>query len=454
MNITQLRQQTLSALGFESLNNMQEEMLKEAVSAQNILLLSPTGSGKTVAFLLPLVARMSEGKSALIIVPSRELAIQINDVYHKLKTGIRSICCYGGHDIKKEIDALSSIRDNEAFLLIATSGRFKDHIERGNIKTDKISTVILDEYDKSLELGFEDEVRFIIEQLQNRDQMVLTSATHAVPLSPWLNFRNYKQLDYLPKTVKGKDDEESAKYSLSDKLEIYQVKSPVADKLDTLVELLCSLDDDAQIIVFSNYRESSERISHYLSDKGIENSLYHGGLEQDMREKALARFRGNSLRILVSTDLAARGLDIPDVAHIIHYHLPSDEETFVHRNGRTARAGNTGSSYLIVGPNEFVPAYLSTEPKFFRLKPNMKFREASYVTIYIGRGKKDKISKGDVLGFFTKNAGIDGKKIGRIDIYDKCAYCSMARDVAQSVVEKVKGLKIKGEKTHYLIVRN
>lgn len=453
MNITQLRQQTLSALGFESLNNMQEEMLKEAVSAQNILLLSPTGSGKTVAFLLPLVARMSEGKSALIIVPSRELAIQINDVYHKLKTGIRSVCCYGGHDLKKEIDSLSSIRDNESFLLIATSGRFKDHIERGNIKTDKISTVILDEYDKSLELGFEDEVRFIIEQLQNRDQMVLTSATHAVPLSPWLNFRNYKQLDYLPKTAKGKNDEESAKYSLSDKLEIYQVKSPVADKLDTLVELLCSLDDDAQIIVFSNYRESSERISHYLSDKGIENSLYHGGLEQDMREKALARFRGNSLRILVSTDLAARGLDIPDVAHIIHYHLPADEETFVHRNGRTARAGNTGASYLIVGPNEFVPAYLSTEPKFFRLKPNMTFREASYVTIYIGRGKKDKISKGDVLGFFTKNAGIDGKKIGRIDIYDKCAYCSMARDVAQSVVEKVKGLKIKGEKTHYLIVR-
>lgn len=457
MKLAEIRQLAISSMGFESLNAMQEEMLAKDNTGKNILLLSPTGSGKTIAFLLPLILRMSTGASALIIVPSRELAIQINDVFHKLKTGIRSICCYGGHDIKKEIDALASVKENEAFLLIGTSGRLKDHIERGSFKPETLKMVVLDEYDKSLELGFEEEVKFIISKAENRDQMILTSATHAVPLAPWLNFKNYNQLDFLPKTgnkaAKGTDDEEAAKYVQNDKLSIYQVKSPIADKLDTLAELLCSINDDSQIIVFSNYRESSERISHYLSDKGIENSLYHGGLEQDMREKALARFRGNSLRILVSTDLASRGLDIPDVAHIIHYHLPADEETFVHRNGRTARAGNSGAAYLIVGPNEFVPAYLKVEPKYFRLVQGAKFKSSPFVTIYIGRGKRDKISKGDVLGFFTKNAGIDGKKIGRIDIYENCAYCAVARDVASAVVEKVKGLKIKGEKTHYLIVK-
>ena len=450
MKIADLRQLAISSMGFQSLNNMQEMMLAEATSAQNILLLSPTGSGKTIAFLLPVLFRINNGDNALIIVPSRELAIQINDVFHKLKTGVRSICCYGGHDMKKEIDALASIKENEQILFIATSGRLKDHIERGNIKTDSIKVVVLDEYDKSLELGFEDEVKYIFSTLDKRDQIIMTSATHAVPLAPWLNFKNYKQLDYLEKTDK---EEDNAKYKLSENLDIFQVKSPIPDKLDTLAELLSSLNDTAQIIVFSNYRESSERISHYLSDKGIENALYHGGLEQEFREKALARFRGNSLRVLVSTDLASRGLDIPDVAHIIHYHLPTDEEAFVHRNGRTARAGNSGAAYLIIGPNEFVPSYIKEDPKYFRLVKGARFKDSSFVTIYIGRGKKDKISKGDVLGFFTKNSGIDGSKIGRIDIYEKCAYCSISRDVAPDVIEKVKGLKIKGEKTHYLLVK-
>lgn len=448
MNIAQIKQAAIEAMGFDRLNAMQEVMLEEKSFGQNTLLLSPTGSGKTIAFLLPLIKHLSDQKSALVIVPSRELAIQIHEVFRKLKSGFRSVCCYGGHDIKKEIDALSGIGDNEPFLLIATSGRLKDHIERGNVPTNRISIVVLDEYDKSLELGFEDEMKFVVTSLSHVSQLILTSATHAMPIAPWLNFRNYRQIDFLKKD----DMSEDSKYEVIDNLEIYQVKSPVKDKLDTLRDLLCSLDDDAQVIVFSNYRESSERIAHYLSDHGIESSLYHGGLEQDMREKALARFRGNAIRVLASTDLASRGLDIPEVSHIIHYHLPADEEAFVHRNGRTARAGASGTAYLIIGPEEFVPAYLAKEPKYFRIRPNGTFKPSAFVSIYIGRGKKDKISKGDVLGFLTKNGGIDGSQIGRIDIYERCAYCAVRREVAKNVVEKVKGLKIKGEKTHYLIV--
>ena len=448
MNIAQIKQNAIEAMGFDRLNLMQETMLDVASSGSDILLLSPTGSGKTLAFLLPLIPLLVQKQSVLIIVPSRELAIQINDVFHKLHTGLRSICCYGGHDIKKEIDALASVTANHGVLYIATSGRFKDHLERGNIQPQIISALVLDEYDKSLELGFELELRFIATALTSRKQLILTSATHSMPIAPWLEFKNYKQIDFLPKEGTSHEN----KYSLSENLDVFQVKSPINDKLETLLSLLSSIDDDAQIIVFSNYRESSERISHYLTEQGIENSLYHGGLDQDLREKALSRFRGNSIRVLVSTDLASRGLDIPDVQHIVHYHLPADEESFVHRNGRTARAGNSGTAYLIIGPNEFPPQYLSKEPPYFRLVPASKFKAAPNVTVYIGRGKKEKISKGDVLGFFVKNAGIEARHIGRIDIYDKCAYCAINRSVAAEAVARVKGLKIKGEKTHYLIV--
>lgn len=448
MKIDEIKQKAILANGFDRLNDMQEDMLSVAFEDRNVLLLSPTGSGKTLAFLIPTVARVSEGHNAIIIVPSRELALQILDVYSNIKCGIRAICCYGGHDIKKEIAELSSLKDNDNLLLIGTSGRILDHFTRGNIKPEKFETLILDEYDKSMELGFEEEMKEIVSQLTNLNQRILTSATHSMPISKWLNFTDYKQIDYLPR-VKSEGEN---KYEIQDNLDIYQVKSPINDKLETLRELICSLDDDAQIIIFSNYRESSERISHYLAENGIDNALYHGGLDQDKREKAIARFRGNSIRILVSTDLASRGLDIPDVSHIIHYHLPSTEEVFVHRNGRTARAGANGTAYLIIGPNEFTPEFITKEPKYFRIKPKGTFTPSPNVTVYIGRGKKEKISKGDIVGFFTKNGNIDGSKIGRIDIMEHCAYCSMDRTVVDAVLEKVKGLKIKGEKTHYLIV--
>lgn len=448
MDISQIKNAAVKAMGFDRLNAMQENMLDASQSEHNILLLSPTGSGKTIAFLLPIIAKLNKKEKTLIIVPSRELAIQINEVFRGLKSGFQSVCCYGGHDIKKEIEVLSNISINDPCLIIGTTGRIKDHFERGTFNVSTFKGLILDEYDKSLELGFEDELKYIVSQLSSLDYRVLTSATHAFPIANWLNFKNYLQLNYLSDTK----NENNSKYEINKNLDIYQVKSPINDKLETLKDLLCSISDSSQIIIFSNYRESSERISHYLNENGIENSLYHGGLEQDLREKALARFRGNSIRILVSTDLASRGLDIPDVTHIIHYHLPSDEEAFTHRNGRTARAGNSGVAYLIIGPNEFIPDYLKKEPRYFKITPNRRFNNSTYVTVYIGRGKKSKISKGDVLGFFTKNAGIDGSQIGRIDIYENCSYCSIKREIANEVIEKVKGLKIKGEKTHYLIV--
>lgn len=448
--ITDIRQQALTAMGFDQLNAMQQQMLDVVPQGRDVLLLSPTGSGKTLAFLLPLWHLLSanaqpERKAALIIAPSRELVQQIADVWQRLHTGLHCVACYGGHDLRVEQQRLTSAQPLS--LTVGTPGRLKDHIERGNIDPTAYTHLVIDEFDKSLELGFEEEMHAIIDTLTGVHQRIFTSATHAVPIAPWTGFSNYEQLDY------GSDQKEP------ERLTFYQVKSPVPDKLDTLRLLLLSLLSDASstsAIVFANYREAAERIAHYLTDQGIDNALYHGGLEQEMRDKSIIRLRGGSIRVLVSTDLASRGLDLPEVAHVIHYHFPQSQEAYTHRNGRTARAGAEGAAYVIVGPEEVLPEYFPTKLPYYSVKKQGSAQNsqltAQMVTVYIGRGKKEKISKGDVVGFFTKNGGLKGTDLGRIDVMDHCAYVAIRREVAEAALTKVKGLKIKGEKTHYLIV--
>ena len=436
----------LTAMGFESLTPMQQQTLATATEGKDILLLSPTGTGKTLAFLLPAVAWHREGETTLVIVPGRELACQIADVFARMRTGLRCVCCYGGHDLRTEKEALS--RDPHPALIVATPGRIKDHLERGSFDPQSVKHLILDEYDKTLELGFTEEMKAIAEALPAVQSRLLTSATHAMPVANYLGIARFEMLDFLPQE-EGKAAQEKAS-----RLTLRQVKSPIADKLDTLRRLLATLPDGESIIVFSNYRESSERIAHYLTEQGINNALYHGGLAQEHRDKALIRFRGCSIRVLISTDLASRGLDIPEVEHVIHYHLPTSEEAYIHRNGRTARAGATGNAYIILGPDEYLPTYVEGEPTYFNLSSSDKkvFAPSPYVTLYIGRGKKEKISKGDVLGFLSQRGEITGAEIGRIDILDHCAYAAVRREVAEKLIEKLRGQKIKGEKTHYLIV--
>jgi superfamily II DNA/RNA helicase len=445
MNIEEVKQEAVRALGFDRLNAMQEQMLTTAASGHDVLLLSPTGTGKTVAYLLPLIVAATERNDfggALILVPGRELALQIVDVFRRLHTGLRAVCCYGGHDVRMEQQALTATP--APAVVVGTPGRIKDHIERGNLSPERFTLLILDEYDKSLELGFEAEMKSIVVALSGVRQRLLTSATHAVPVAKYLGIQRFEMLDFLPKEEK----------QTSGRLEMRQVKSPIADKLETLLRLVCSLPADAQMIVFSNYRESSERIAHYLSEHGVANALYHGGMAQDLREKALIRFRGGSIRVLVSTDLASRGLDIPEVGHVIHYHLPADQETFTHRNGRTARAGATGVAYFLLGPNEYLPEFVPADLPYHRLPATLTpFAVSPWETLYIGRGKREKISRGDVLGFLSRCGEIEGSNIGRIDIQEHCAYAAIRREVIDALVERLRGQKIKGEKTHYLIVR-
>lgn len=462
MTIDNIREQILSQMGFAQLNEIQQKILSSAPTRQNLLLLAPTGSGKTIAFLSRVWWMLENGeKHALVIAPSRELVQQIAEVWQKMHTGIRCVACYGGHDLRTEQNRLEDLGE-ERSILVGTPGRLKDHIERENIAVASMDVLVIDEFDKSLELGFEDEMKAIMETLTGLKQRVFTSATHALPIAPWTGFKDYEQIESTSVDISAKGQDQEA----DGKLEIYQVKSPIPDKLETLRDLLLTIvqkdnyKERGGIIVFANYREAAERIAHYLSEEGIDSALYHGGLDQEFRDKALIRYRGQSIALLVSTDLASRGLDIPEVAHVIHYHLPQSEEAWTHRNGRTARAGASGSSYIILGPNENLPEFIDTGshgklPYFSIDKDTSKGRKmiaSPNVTVYIGRGKKEKISKGDVVGFFTKNGGLQGSDLGRIDVMEHCAYVAIRREVAETALTKVKGLKIKGEKTHYLIV--
>lgn len=462
MTIDNIREQILSQMGFAQLNEIQQKILSSAPTRQNVLLLAPTGSGKTIAFLSRVWWMLENGeKHALVIAPSRELVQQIAEVWQKMHTGIRCVACYGGHDLRTEQNRLEDLGE-ERSILVGTPGRLKDHIERENIAVATMDVLVIDEFDKSLELGFEDEMKAIMETMTGLKQRVFTSATHALPIAPWTGFKDYEQIESKSVDISAKEGKQEA----DGKLDVYQVKSPIPDKLETLRDLLLTIaqkdnyKERGGIIVFANYREAAERIAHYLSEEGIDSALYHGGLDQEFRDKALIRFRGQSIALLVSTDLASRGLDIPEVAHVIHYHLPQSEEAWTHRNGRTARAGASGSSYIILGPNENLPEFVDTGshgklPYYSLDKDTSKGRKmiaSPNVTVYIGRGKKEKISKGDVVGFFTKNGGLQGSDLGRIDVMEHCAYVAIRREVADVALAKVKGLKIKGEKTHYLIV--
>lgn len=422
---------------------MQEAAVETIGNGCNVLLLSPTGSGKTLAFLLPLIDclaatddREDEGVRAVIIVPSRELAQQIDSVARDLirewQLPLRCMAIYGG---RAAMDEHRVIKEVHPDIIVATPGRFLDHVDKDNIDVSRACTLIIDEYDKCLELGFKDEMDCVITTLSHCSQVVLTSATKSEQAVTAFGSRKLHTLDYL-------DNQE-----LEVRLHTYIVASPEKDKLDTLALLLTQIADE-QSIVFVAHRESAERIVRFLTTAKFVAVMYHGGMEQDHRERALYKFRAGAATVLVSTDLAARGLDIPTVRHVIHYHLPADEAVFTHRSGRTARWEDSGSAYLIVGPEESVPAYVSTTTQPFPITAKrICSLQPRWTLLYIGRGKKAKLSRADILGFLCKKGGLNAQQIGRIDVAPLASYVAVERTAVKSLMQNIAGEKIKGLRT-------
>ncbi len=429
----------LSKAGIVQLNPMQLEVARlMSLTTDDITIISPTGSGKTVAYMLPVIFKMNPNLDMLqvaVIVPSRELAKQSLEVFSSLGTGIRGMALYGGRATMDEHRDIVKIRPQ---IIFATPGRLNDHIAKGNINVLGIRILVLDEFDKCLNMGFADEMKNVFMSLPSVERRILLSATDCDEIPEFVNMERTQMVDYTD----GNDEKK-----VSDRVTEYVVRSSSKDKLETLSKILCSFGDSSTI-VFLNYRDSVERTWRYLTDKGFVASLYHGGLEQREREDNLNTFGNGSATVLVSTDLASRGLDIPDVDNIVHYHIPIGEAEYVHRVGRTARWQAEGRTFLLLGPEESVPEYICRKLPEYKLpevlssipKPRMS-------TLYIGKGKKDKISKKDVLGFLCKVCRLQGRDIGKITVAERYCYVAVESGKVEQVLRFSSGEKIKGIRT-------
>jgi ATP-dependent RNA helicase DeaD len=431
----------LSNLGIESLNEMQQTAHDAILNENNVLLLSPTGSGKTLAFLLPVLELLQPeilSVQCLILVPSRELGLQIEQVWKKMGTQYKVNICYGGHSIDTEIKNLS----NPPAVLIGTPGRIADHIDRETFRTDKIQTLILDEFDKSLQLGFHEQMSFIIGKLSKLNKRVLVSATSDIEIPKYTRVVNPFVLDFIP--------EEEEKANLSMKM----IVSPVKDKLGSLFSLICSLKSEAAII-FCNHRDAAERISDTLNEKGIYATYYHGGMDQDERERALIQFRNGSISYLVTTDLAARGLDIPEMKHVIHYHLPLKEDEFTHRNGRTARMQASGTAYLIIHESEKQFDYVDYGIDILDVEGiNSLPKPPEFQTLYISGGKKTKLNKFDIVGFFSQKGKLEKEDLGLIEVKDFVSFAAVKYGKVPNLLKNIKDEKMKGKKYKIEVARN
>lgn len=430
-------QSALRKLKIESLNPMQEASLREATGEKDVILLSPTGSGKTLAYLLPLLLTLKPNEDnvqVLILVPSRELALQIDTVFKSMSTSWKTCCCYGGHPIAEE---KKSILGNHPAIIIGTPGRITDHLSKGNFIPETIGMLIIDEFDKSLEFGFHDEMMEIITQLTGLKKRMLLSATDADEIPQFTGLNQTIKLNFLSEASEKEEP----------RLTLKKVLSPAKDKVDTLYKLLCTLGSSSSI-VFCNHRDAVDRVHKLLADKKLNAERFHGGMEQPDRERALYKFRNGSCHVLISTDLAARGLDIPEIEHIIHYHLPVNEEAFTHRNGRTARWDATGTSYLILNVEEKLPAYIPEEMETVELPDNPPRPPKSlWTTIYIGKGKKEKLSRMDIAGFLYKKGNLTREDVGAIDVKEHYAFVAVSRAKVNQLLNLIQGEKIKGMKT-------
>lgn len=425
----------LSNAGIETLNEMQKAVLG-ADRSKDMLLLSPTGSGKTLAFLLPLLTILSREENriqALIVAPSRELVLQIESVFRSLGAGYKINSCYGGHPIRTEKKSL----EHAPTVLIGTPGRIIDHIERGNIVLDTVTNLILDEFDKTLEFGFTAEMKEILAHLPNVRRRVLTSATSSIEIPDFVRVKMPVRLSFLTEEKRNKA------------LSVHLVQSPIPDKLDTLYALLGELKGDSAL-VFCNLREAVERVADYLTEKKVDNECFHGGMEQLDRERALSKFRNGSANILVSTDLASRGLDIPEVGSVIHYHLPVNEESYIHRNGRTARMHAEGDAYLILNEKETVPEYIYPVPDEFFLPGEVKSPvQSEWITLTINKGKRDKLSKKDVVGFLFQKGELGKDELGMVEVKESYSFAAIKREVFPALLERLEDERIKKMKAKF-----
>ena len=432
-------QQSLRQNGIEQLNEMQLASMEAHRKADNIILYSATGTGKTFAYLLPLIERLQtdcDTVQAMIIVPARELAIQIETVFKSLHSGFKITCCYGGHSMTVE---RNNLQEHPA-VLVGTPGRLAYHMRKGTVEGFRIPQIIIDEFDKSLEFGFLPDIEDIFRNLPKLRRRTFTSATELEEFPALCKFTDPTILNFTSK-IKAVN------------LKIFTVTAIGNDKLDTLRKLLSSCSGE-RTLVFCNHREAVERVSELLGELQVHHARFHGGMEQYDREVSLVKFRNGSSNILITTDLASRGIDIPEIMNIVHYQLPVTADVHTHRNGRTARMHASGKAFYVLSEKGYLPDFIPGKFPEAKFAENIALPERpEWESLHIGLGKKDKVNKVDIAGFLYKQGGLEKDEVGQIDMFDFTAIAAVKRSKIDVLIRELKDERLKKKKIKLGIVR-
>ncbi|HIP51433.1 MAG TPA: ATP-dependent RNA helicase DbpA [Campylobacterales bacterium] len=430
--------ENLTSLGYKTPTPIQEQTIPLLIENKDIIAQAKTGSGKTLAFLLPLILKLDAEEhfpQALIIAPTRELCEQIAGEANKLaryKKDVKVITLYGGTSLRTQVASLEKGAD----ILIGTPGRLLDHFSRETIHLGQIKTLILDEADRMLDMGFADDILKLVSNLQKQRQSILFSATYP------------ENIDKLTKVIL-RNPVEVKIVSKEKEVAIEEFVYEVEDKDKALLTTLKHFQPNLALI-FCNTKVKTAEVSEMLNGQGFDVSTLNGDLEQYERQEMLLQFANGSLPVLVATDLAARGLDIDGIDLVVNYDTPMKTEDYTHRIGRTGRADKSGlavtlcDEYGLRKLSEIKPK-LQTE-KISTLNPNKNFyMQGEVATLCIDGGKKKKVRAGDILGTLCKDIGIDNKDIGKINVYQRNSYVAIKKTVIKKAFNGLKSGKIKGK---------
>lgn len=431
-------------LNFSTMTPIQGKSVPIILQGDDLIAKSKTGSGKTIAFGIGILEKLdlkNFNLQSLVICPTRELSEQVASELRKLakaEQNVKIVTVYGGEPLSVQSRSLQK----GAHIVVGTPGRIIDHIGKETIKLDNVQMFVLDEADRMLDMGFFDDILYIRTKLPSNLQTLLFSATYPADIKA-LSLKLMKE----PKFVSIDGDNEGYLKQLA-----CQVKKD--EKYDVLKKIFYSYIPDS-CIIFCNTKVEVEELTHKLYDDGFDVEYFHGGLEQQQRNEMLLMFANKSIPILITTNLAARGIDIKNISLVINYDLPQDKEVYLHRVGRTARAGDVGTSISLYTNNEIklfdsikeiVNSTIEVlDPSILTYKEKRGIR-ASYITIQLFAGKKEKIGAGDIVGTFIKTFGLDKDCIGNIDIFPKDTYIALKIGCKLEKLTQLKEINIKGKR--------
>ena len=435
----------LDALGYTTLTPIQAQALPAILAGRDLIAQAPTGSGKTAAFGLGLLQGIDAGASgsqALVLCPTRELADQVGKQLRKLATGIAnlklSVLC-GGIPLAPQLASLTHAPQ----VVVGTPGRVLELVEKGALDLRGIRTLVLDEADRMLDMGFEEPIRALVKRMPKPRQSLLFSATFPDAIRTLATAMLREPLEV---SVDGQTHQP--------RIETHFFEADPARRAPQLAALLLQFNP-ASTVVFCNMRKDTEEVVGSLAHYGFDALALHGDMEQRDREEVLVRFANRSCNVLVASDVAARGLDIDDIGAVVNFELPTDADTWLHRIGRTGRAGRAGLALSLVADKERGRAALIEERQgnaipYQRIAPlEGKPRgvpQAAMATLRIDAGRSDKLRPGDIVGALTGEAGLHKDAIGKIDVFATRSYVAVARKQAPGALEKLRAGKIKGRR--------